>query len=99
MASDRTAGFPDLTAEEKSSRLFKWLTLDHPADLGTEALKEVFDEQAPYYDSLLCKKMGWNGWSEGTDEYHKQMEKFGYKKDVSILDAGAGTGLVGIYRC
>ncbi|KAI6659049.1 hypothetical protein LOD99_14725 [Oopsacas minuta] len=83
-----------LTVEDKSTRLYKWMT-DRPDSSSTELLQEVYDEQASYYDELLCDKMGWYGWKEGSEFFNGQLEKFGFSKGIRILDAGAGTGLVG----
>ena len=95
MASYTNIEFSNLTEADLSSGFYKWMTLKRPDNPSSEFLKEEYDEHAPYYESLFCKKMGWWCWYEGTDVFHGQMEKFGFKKETCILDAGAGTGLVG----
>ena len=87
-----------LTNEEKQTELYKWLTEKRPPpdDMTSEQLKNIYDEQATYYDDLFWQKMGWTGWKEGAEIIARHLEERGFKKDIHILDAGAGTGLVGM---
>ena len=96
---------PQLTEEDKSTKLYQWVmhrTKQPPNSLAPDSdhVMKVYDEQASYYDELYSEKMGWTAWREGADILHRHLEKMEFKKEASVLDAGAGTGLVGksIYR-
>ena len=66
-----------------------------PDRVTSEQLKNMYDEQAEHYDTLMWRKMGWVGWKEGAEVLSKHLEANGFDKHLRILDAGAGTGLVG----
>ena len=53
-------------------------------------LAERYDEWATAYDSDLAEKFGWVGPQQATEVFSRHVPK-----DASVLDAGAGTGLVG----
>ena len=89
-----------LENEEKQTKLYKWLTESRPLpeEMTSEQLKDIYNEQATYFDNMFWQKMGWVGWKNGAEVLARHLEERGFKKDIRILDAGAGTGLVGIYK-
>ena len=98
MANSMKMEFSNLTETDKSSKLYKWMTTSRPENPSSNFLKDVYNEQSSYYDPLFCDKMGWYCWKEGAEVFNDQLERSGFKKDASIIDAGAGTGLVGTFH-
>ena len=80
---------------DTNTKLYQWMT-NRPKDPSSDTLKEVYNEQAYYYEEFMCSKLGWLGWKVGAEFLHNQLEKFGFQKEIHILDAGSGTGLVGM---
>jgi predicted TPR repeat methyltransferase len=58
---------------------------------GNEELAERYDQWAKAYDADLEHDYAWQGPVFSTDLFAKHVPK-----DARILDAGAGTGLVGV---
>lgn len=57
---------------------------------NNEELAERYDEWATAYDSDLAEKFGWVAPQMATDVFSRHVPR-----DAMVLDAGAGTGLVG----
>ena len=57
---------------------------------NNQELAERYDEWSGAYDSDLVEKFGWVGPQEATQVFARHVPK-----DARVLDAGAGTGLVG----
>ena len=57
---------------------------------NVQELAERYDEWASDYDSDLAEKFGWVGPQKAADVFSRHVPK-----DARVLDAGAGTGLVG----
>ena len=57
---------------------------------NNQELAERYDEWASDYDSELAEKFGWVGPQKAAEVFSRHVPK-----DAKVLDAGAGTGLVG----
>ena len=73
--------------EQESHRRVQWIY----ASRDSKELEERYDQWAAEYDKDLQEDFGWIGPQRAADILAKYVGK-----DAPILDAGAGTGLVGV---